>query len=111
MQTLLEKAQNLYFYKGKLTSEGKKSVDKFLCVIKEISPRIILCANAGAAHIIKEYYEKIIKFDENSGIDYIYIDGKKTPILFSSMLTGQRALDKYSFQRLVWFIGKILKKN
>lgn len=35
---------------------------------------------------------------------------KGTPIFFTSMLTGQRALDNGSFERLVWHINFVLKK-
>lgn len=35
---------------------------------------------------------------------------KGTPVFFTSMLTGQRALDNGSFERLGWHINKVKKK-
>ena len=36
---------------------------------------------------------------------------KNVPVFFSSMLSGQRALDKGSFERLKWHIDKVLKEQ
>lgn len=33
-----------------------------------------------------------------------------TPVFFTSMLSGQRALDNGSKERLIWHIGKILNQ-
>lgn len=46
------------------------------------------------------------KWDEELGT-YTY---KNNPFFFSSMLTGQRALDNGSFERLVWHIKKVKSK-
>jgi len=35
---------------------------------------------------------------------------KNVPIFFTSMLTGQRALDNGSFERLIWHINFVLGK-
>jgi hypothetical protein len=52
------------------------------------------------------------EFDENLGT-YRVIKNEKLeniPIFFTSMLTGQRALDKGSFKRLIWHIKFVLEK-
>ena len=36
------------------------------------------------------------------------IDGRSVPIFLVSMLSGQRALDVYSYQRLKWHIKRVL---
>jgi hypothetical protein len=47
-------------------------------------------------------------FKEN-GRDILEIRNNKIPILFSWMLTWQRALDNHSFRRLIRIIKKIVK--
>jgi hypothetical protein len=53
------------------------------------------------------------KFDDEIGTHRIITNGPlfSVPIFFTSMLTGQRALDKGSFKRLVWHIDFVLKNN
>lgn len=47
-------------------------------------------------------------FDKEIGTYKIQIAGKDTPIIFSGMLSGQRALDLGSLERLKWQIKRIL---
>lgn len=42
------------------------------------------------------------------GADYIRMNNQVVPILFSGMLSGQRALDRYSEFRLCWHINHVL---
>lgn len=49
---------------------------------------------------IKYISEKF--FDKRTGVYEIKIDGKPTKVFFSGMLTGQRALDLNSYERLRW---------
>ena len=51
-------------------------------------------------------------FDPNIGT-YLISEGvlKNTPVFFTSMLTGQRALDRGSYERLMWHINFVLEKN
>lgn len=49
--------------------------------------------------------------DEDLGCQYFEFDGERIPIFFSGNLTGQRALDKGSRQRLKWQIDKILEQK
>lgn len=52
------------------------------------------------------------EFDSSIGT-YLISEGilKNTPVFFTSMLTGQRALDKGSYERLLWHVNFVLKKN
>lgn len=47
-------------------------------------------------------------WSEELGADFIRINNQVVPILFSGMLSGQRALDRYSEFRLCWHIQHIL---
>jgi len=74
--------------------------------------RIVVVSNAFARDIIMGNVNGLsegytLEFDEKIGT-YTY---KNTIFFFTSMLTGQRALDKGSFERLIWHINFIKKLN
>lgn len=84
--------------------------------IEYYKPQMIVVTNAYASHLINESVNKKFNDDEeligfdNKEIDNDYLSindyskmftgEKKVPIVFSSMVSGQRALDKYSYIRL-----------
>jgi len=76
-------------------------------IIKLISPKIIVVGNAFASRYIQEHFKCV--FDNNIGTFRI-TEYNKTPIFFSGMLTGQRALDVGSRDRLKWHIGFVKNK-
>jgi len=80
-------------------------------IIKESKPEIIVVANAYACNLIKDREKENLKLDEDLGIHLIKINGKEVPIFFTSMLTGQRALDNGSFERLKWHIKYVKKER
>ena len=67
--------------------------------------------NTYARELLKDRLDS--KFDEEIGTHRI--TGKNnlqgTPIFFTSMLTGQRALDLGSYERLIWQIKYVLEKT
>jgi hypothetical protein len=100
-------------------ANGPTFVAEHLQISKEIiiaaKPKIIVVSNALARDFMgydnnpKE--EKRVcmdfdfKFDDDIGTYRITNNGLDgTPVFFSSMLTGQRALDKGSLERLIWHI-------
>ena len=96
-------------------------------IINIIQPDIIVVSNALASELFgkkkKEHKDKFDKiwlgydldfenvFDAVIGTYKISIGNKETPIIFSGMLSGQRALDIGSFERLKWQIRRILLMN
>lgn len=75
-------------------------------------PRVIVVANAHGAEIINKHFSDRIEFDDTKGYHRITLkDGRKVPIFFSSMVSGQRSLDVWSRQRLQWHIGQALKET
>lgn len=104
---------------------GREFVQKQLGIAKKIiehlNPKIIVVSNTQARAFIgaDKYYNPNVKygnvsmgyefdFDINKGTHKI--KGEFTPYVFlTSMLSGQRALDKGSRERLVWHINKTLK--
>jgi hypothetical protein len=53
------------------------------------------------------------EFDENLGTHKIVNNSEleNVPVFFTSMLSGQRALDNGSYQRLIWHIKYVLNKH
>ncbi len=81
-------------------------------------PKVIVVSNTKARNFLKGYSDKIsmgfeFKFDEDLGTDIIinHPDLNNVPIFFTSMLSGQRALDNGSYDRLIWHIDYVLKKT
>lgn len=91
-------------------------------VLIEAKPKVLIISNTMARHFMG--------FDKNQdqtqgvwmGFDFVFDDKfgthklvnnsdlDSTPVFFTSMLTGQRALDKGSFERLNWHINFVLKQ-
>jgi len=90
-------------------------------ILEACSPKIIIVANTLARRLLgkdKTKKDNIwmgldFKMDKNVGT-YRIINNEKlanTPVFFTSMLSGQRALDMGSYERLIWHIGFVLKNN
>lgn len=94
---------------------GKKFINEqlniSLTVIENVLPKIIVVNNTYARELLKGRLNS--KFDEEIGTHRI--TGRNNlhgiPIFFTSMLTGQRALDLGSYERLIWQIKYVLEKN
>ncbi|MDC1065534.1 hypothetical protein OAQ86_03860 [Candidatus Pseudothioglobus singularis] len=82
-------------------------------LIDGIMPEIIVIANAKASELMQKIFfrdseaEKI-KLNGETKRTYKF-NGKKTDMIFSSMLSGQRALDTYSRSRLAREISETWK--
>jgi len=93
------------FKKSDLNEFGKEQLKISLDCIKIIDPKIVLVANALASDILKDKLDSL-QFDSDKGYHTFLLGDRRVPIFFCSMLTGQRALDKGSYERLKWHIGK-----
>lgn len=95
-------------------------------IIERAKPKLIVVANSFASEFFgkkkskHKNFENIWKsysldfekdFDSKIGTYRIKLAGNETPIIFSGMLSGQRALDIGSLERLKWQIKMILGKN
>jgi hypothetical protein len=74
----------------------KKQINITLRLIKRLEPKIILINNAFCSKILKERLD--LKINDELGT-YLH---KSIPVFFSGMLSGQRALDIGSYERLKW---------
>ena len=98
-------------------SIGNEFLQKQLVISKAIieksKPKVIVVSNAYARDLFLDECKIKTRFDDNIGTHRIInnIHLVNTPIFFTSMLTGQRALDNGSYDRLVWHINFVLNKN
>ena len=79
-------------------------------IIKKINPEIIVVCDTFARNLLKSNMMNFeFEFDDTIGTYRIInnSDFKDTIVFFSGMLTGQRALDNGSFERLKWHLNKV----
>ncbi len=118
-ETKQENIKNNYIEKKDIGSKNikldpfaEKQLEISMLAIEAIEPKIIVVINALASKILKQQYEdknQLSKFDEVKGFCTVKLNNKDMPIFFSGMLTGQRALDIGSYERLKWHIRSALQ--
>lgn len=110
--------------------QGQEFIIEQLAVTKEIiehfNPKVIVVPNLLArellsrnkktlaeGRIVGEWMDCEFEFDNELGTDKVTDAGSLngTSVFFTGMMTGQRALDRGSFQRLVWHIDTVLGKT
>ena len=108
------------------TKVGATFLYKQICLSKKLielsKPKVIIASNA-LVRTFLGFHKNIdtnegvwmgfnFKFDNEIGTYRIKSQGNlfDTPIFFTSMLSGQRALDLGSFERLKWHIKFVLEK-
>lgn len=108
-----ETSQNKkYIMNGrKLNDFGEAQFRLFEEILKTILPKCIIIINALSSKIIREKFIKNLEWSESKGYHFLKISNKKVPIFFSSMLSGKRALDTGSYERLLWQIKQATKKR
>jgi len=104
------------------TEQGRVFIHKQCMITKLIIDKLItnnnstifVVTNAFARDLLGEFTLKT----QDVGLNYKFVWKEKfgtyfyknTPFFFSSMLSGQRALDNGSFERLVWHINFVKKR-
>jgi hypothetical protein len=90
-----------------LNEFGRKQLSIAFEMIDKAKPTSIIIANAFASDLYLRERKQRISFNPEKGCYYESHGSKQIPVFFSSMLTGQRALDSHSYRRLVWHIGHV----
>ncbi len=94
----------------RLTKFGEDQFKLFEEVLALAQPRAVVVVNALASQIYRARRKP--QFDSSAGH---YIDQALTerpvPVFFSGMLTGARALDRFSKDRLFWQVANALGKS
>lgn len=88
----------------------QKQLEISKAIIEKAKPQIIVVSNSFARNLIQIYFK--LSFDDTLGT-YRIIENEflnNTPIFFTSMITGQRALDLGSYRRLIWHINFVKDK-
>ncbi len=97
--------------KGVLNEFGMDQIKLFEEILVQTEPRCVVVTNATASEILREYIKDDLSWDAERGFHWFTRDGKRIPMFFTSMLSGQRALDRWSYERLVWHIGQAVKSR
>ncbi|CAM1344738.1 hypothetical protein [Tenacibaculum amylolyticum] len=95
---------------------GERFINEQLNISKDIiiksKPKVIIVSNTKARNYMKGEMGFNFEFDPNLGTQKIinHSELENTPVFFTSMLSGQRALDLGSYERLIWHINFVLEK-
>jgi hypothetical protein len=93
----------------KLIKLHKDFLNEQICLmielIKLLNPKTVVIENAFASKLIQDKLK--LDFNNNYGT---YLIDKKIPVFYSGMLTGGRALDLGSLERLKWHIKYCIEK-
>ncbi|MGD1154028.1 MAG: hypothetical protein ABR911_14295 [Syntrophales bacterium] len=82
---------------------GQKQFDLFAKALQRSNPRLIVVINALASRIIKTHLP--LEYRPLDGCYYASRNKNiKAPFFLGGMLTGQRAVDVFSRERLIWHI-------
>lgn len=110
-ETNQAKFEKMILHKDELTEFGKQQIAILASALLLAEPKCIVMVNAKASELFRSYFSEHIQWDEEYGHHYLTLNDNSIPILFSSMLSGQRALDRWSFERLSWHLRYIVKHH
>lgn len=96
----------IFSKKSELNDFGKAQFEITRKVIDHIEPKVLVVANALASEVFKSEYN--LEFNETYGCYFTEVKGQMVPTFLSSMVSGRRALDRFSYERLCWHIKKVL---
>jgi hypothetical protein len=89
-----------------LTDFGRHQFDLFVEVLSLAKPEVVIVINALASQIYRKLRDP--EFDTADGTYRDSLSDHSFPVFFSGMLTGIRALDRFSKDRLFWQVAKAL---
>jgi len=94
---------------GSLNEFGMDQIRLFEDILVQIEPQCVVVTNATGSEILREHIKDDLLWDAERGFHWFTRGEKKIPMFFTSMLSGQRSLDRWSYERLVWHIGHAVK--
>lgn len=92
-----------------LNEFGKAQFNVFVKALKLTEPKLIVLANAKVGRIFKSILDPY--FSKDIGTYKVKVSGTALPVFLSGMLTGGRALDVFSRERLFWHIEQVFKEQ
>lgn len=94
---------------GELNQFALDQLSIFKDALIAVKPKCIVVSNAFGSEIVRKYLMEDITWDEKKGFHWFKSGDLKVPMFFTSMLSGQRSLDRWSYERLVWQIKQAVK--
>ncbi len=94
---------------GKLNQFALDQLTIFKDALLAVKPKCVVVSNAFGSEIVREYLKSDLQWDEKRGFHWFTQGNVKVPMFFTSMLSGQRSLDRWSYERLVWQIKQAVK--
>lgn len=94
--------------KLELTEFGNEQFKRFEQMLALAKPKAVVVINALASRLYKK--RRPLQFDSARGHYLDNIGERGVPVFLSGMLTGGRALDVFSRERLYWHIAQALGK-
>ncbi len=112
-QKNIEKILNETYSKGEREKLRKNIQNMIMKHIEMFDPKLIVVTNAYASNLIYESFaaKENEKYDVKEKIEDDVIKVKNVPIILSGMVSGQRALDKYSYYRLKKRISEVYQNE
>jgi len=107
-QTSQNEFKSIVLQNDRVNEFGSKQLELSKILIEAVRPQIIVVANALAAQIFQTEFDP--KFDEELGCHVMALNEQSVPVFLASMLTGQRAMDTYSYQRLKWHVRRVQRR-
>ena len=95
--------------KGLLNNFALDQIALFEEILSKIEPRCVVVANAFGSELLRKHIKDDLVWDEKNGFHWFTKGDKKIPMFFSSMLSGQRSLDRWSYERLMWHVEKAVE--
>lgn len=94
-----------------LDSQGfvEEQLRLFRTIVDGASPRAIVVVKALASHLIRTGRALgALDYDDVLGVDMYKIGEKRVPVFYSGMFSRTHAIDKGSYDRLIWHIKYVL---
>jgi hypothetical protein len=85
---------------GKLNDFGLAQLELFTETLIDLQPQVVVVANAAAANLAKRLLGPGHEVDEPAALTFDALPN--TRFFFSGMFSGQRCMDKFSLERLVF---------
>jgi len=94
---------------GKLNQFALDQLAVFKEALHSVNPKCIVVSNAFGSQFVRGYLKEDLVWDKKKGFHWYTGMEKKVPAFFTSVLSGQRALDRWSYERLVWHVQQTVK--
>lgn len=110
-QSEVVNALGLNAVSGLSSSFVREQLDLAYALMEALLPPAVVIVNAFGSTIVKrDLTQRTPNFamDNETGFYWVTLNDRRVPFFFSGMLTGQRAIDNHSLERLIWHVRHAL---